>query len=269
MTKKDSKARLMRWVLLLQEFDLEIVDRKGCEDQVADHLSRLEEEGRPRDGLEINDSFPDEKFLFMSVNGMPWFADVANFLVTGIVPCELSSNEIKKLKRDSLDYYWDEPYLFKICTDGVIRRYVPEEEQLSIPEPCHSSPYGGHHVGARTASKVLSCGFYWPTLYKDASELEKRYDECQRAGGILKKDEMPLNTILEVDIFDVWGIDFMGSFISSCGNTYILVAVDYVSKWLKLWLYPIMRPGVQWLNQEEVVKNRKENESPPGVGDEK
>ncbi|XP_070022083.1 uncharacterized protein [Nicotiana sylvestris] len=113
MTKKDSKARLMRWVLLLQEFDLEIVDRKGSENQVADHLSRLEEEGKPRDGLKINDSFPDKQLLSVSVNSMPWFVDVANFLMIGIVPCELSSNQRKKLKRDSLDYYWDETYLFK------------------------------------------------------------------------------------------------------------------------------------------------------------
>ncbi|XP_070029432.1 uncharacterized protein [Nicotiana sylvestris] len=107
---------------------------------------------------------------------------------------------------------------------------VKEEEQLSILYACHSSPYGGYHGGARTASKVLSCGFYWPTLYKDASELVKKCDECQRAGGISKKDEMPLTTILVVDIFDLWGIDFMCSFVSSCGNTYILVVVDYVSK---------------------------------------
>ncbi|XP_070036339.1 uncharacterized protein [Nicotiana tomentosiformis] len=164
---------------------------------------------------------------------MPWFIDVANFLVTDIVPSELFSNQRRKLKHDSLDYYWDEPYLFKICNDGVIRRCVLEEEQLSILEACHSSPYGGHHGGARTATKVLSCGFYWPTLYKDASELVRRYDECQRAGGISKKNEMPLTTILEIDIFDVWGIDFMGPFVSSCGNTYILVAIDYISKWVK------------------------------------
>ncbi|XP_070025862.1 uncharacterized protein [Nicotiana sylvestris] len=175
MTKKDSKARMMCWVLLLQEFDLEIMDRKGSENQVADHLSRLEEEWRSHDGLEINDSFPDEQLLSMSMNGMPWFVDVSNFLVTGIIPCDLSSNQRKKLKRDSLDFYWDEPYLFKICTDGVIRRCAPEEEQFSILEACHSSPYGGHHGGARTASQVLSCGFYWPTLYKDASELVKSH----------------------------------------------------------------------------------------------
>ncbi|XP_075088187.1 uncharacterized protein LOC142170230 [Nicotiana tabacum] len=106
MTKKDSKARLMRWTLLLQEFDLEMVDWKETESHVADHLSRLEEEGRPKYGLEINDAFPDEQLLSVSLNSMPWFVDVTNFLVTGIVPSELSFNQKKKLKRDNLDYYW-------------------------------------------------------------------------------------------------------------------------------------------------------------------
>ncbi|XP_070034383.1 uncharacterized mitochondrial protein AtMg00750-like [Nicotiana tomentosiformis] len=101
-----------------------------------------------------------------------------------------------------------------------------EEEQMGILEAFHSPPYGG----ARTSAKVLSCGSYCPTLYKDASELVKRCDECQRAGVISNNNKMPLTTILEIDIFDVWGIDFMGLFVSSCGNTYILVAVDYVSK---------------------------------------
>ncbi|XP_070007844.1 uncharacterized protein [Nicotiana sylvestris] len=143
---------------------------------------------------------------------MPWFADVANYLVSKIVPNEFSSNQIKKLKRDCLDYYWDEPYLFKIFNDGVIRRCAPEEEQLGILEACHSSPYGDHHGWAKTATK---------------------YDDCLRANGISKKNEMSLTTILEVDIFDVWGIDFMGPFVSSCEKTYIFVVVDYVSKWVE------------------------------------
>ncbi|XP_070010598.1 uncharacterized protein [Nicotiana sylvestris] len=160
---------------------------------------------------------------------VPWFADLA-YLVNGIIPVEFSLYQRKKLKRDCEDYYWDEPYLFRICTDGVTRRCVPKEEQGEILRACHSSPYGGQHGGARTTAKVLSCGFFCPNLYKDASDLVKRCDECQRAGGISKKNEIPLTTILEIDIFDVWGINFMGSFVSSCGNTYILVTVDYVSK---------------------------------------
>ncbi|XP_070010928.1 uncharacterized protein [Nicotiana sylvestris] len=160
----------------IQEFYLDIQDGNGSENQVADDLSRLEEEGRPHDGLEINDSFPDEQLLAISMTGMLWFADLANYLVSGIILNEFSSNQRKKLKRDCVDYYWDEPYLFRICTDGVIQKCVPKEEQVEILEACHSLPYGGHHGGARKATKVLSCRFYWSTFYKDASDLVKRCD---------------------------------------------------------------------------------------------
>ncbi|XP_070019581.1 uncharacterized protein [Nicotiana sylvestris] len=84
------------------------------------------------------------------------------------------------------------------------------------------------------ATKVLSCGFYWPTLYKDASNLVKRCDECRRTGGNSNNNVIPLTTILKIDIFDVCGIDSMGPFVSSCGNTYILVDVAYVSKWIEV-----------------------------------
>nr|XP_009759012.1 PREDICTED: uncharacterized protein LOC104211622 [Nicotiana sylvestris] len=112
MIKKDSEDRLMRWMLLLQEFDIDIQERKGSENQVSDQLSRLEEEGRPHDGLKINDSFPDEKLMAISMKEVSWFADLANFLVCGIIPDEFFSIQRKKLKRDCQDYYWDEPYLF-------------------------------------------------------------------------------------------------------------------------------------------------------------
>ncbi|XP_070029591.1 uncharacterized protein [Nicotiana sylvestris] len=163
MTKKD-KARLIRWVPFFQEFDIDIQDRKGSENQVADHLSRLEEEGKPHDGLEINDSFPAEPLLAILMNVVRWFADLENLLVSGIIPDEFFSNQRKKLKQDCQNYYWDEPYIFGICMDGVIRRCLPQKEKCEILGVCHSSPYDGHHGGARTAAKVLSCGFYWPTL---------------------------------------------------------------------------------------------------------
>ena len=67
-------------------------------------------------------------------------------------------------------------------------------------------------------------------MFKDTQEFVSRCDPCQRRGNITKRNEMPQNPILEVEVFDVWGIDFMGPFPSSYGNEYILVAVDYVSK---------------------------------------
>ena len=104
---------------------------------------------------------------------------------------------------------------------------------LSILEACHSSPVGGHHSFIWTSHKLLLCGYYWPTIHQYAHEFAKACDRCQRDGGISKRQELPLNPILVIELFDIWGIDFIGPFVSSHGMKYILVAVDYVSKWVE------------------------------------
>ncbi|XP_061337794.1 uncharacterized protein LOC133284742 [Gastrolobium bilobum] len=103
---------------------------------------------------------------------------------------------------------------------------------------CHASDYGGHFGGNRTTHKVLQSGYYWPTLFKDAKDFVERCEKCQKTGNISRRDEMPLNSIMEVELFDLWGIDFMGPFPSSYSNQYILVAVDYVSKWVEAVALP-------------------------------
>ncbi|XP_058732930.1 uncharacterized protein LOC131604512 [Vicia villosa] len=153
LTKPDSKQRLIRWVLLLQEFDLEIRDKKGSENVIG--------------------------------------------------------------------------------KDGILRRCVNEEEAQQILWHCHNSPSGGHFNGWRTATKVLQSSFFWPTIFKDAHHHAINCDKCQRVGGISKRDEMSHQTMIEVEVFDCWGIDFMGPFLPSFTNEYILVVVDYVSKWVE------------------------------------
>ena len=115
----------------------------------------------------------------------------------------------------------------------IIKRCVPEIEQGEIIDKCHASPYGGHFSRDRTTHKILQSSFYWPTLFKDCFEWVKYYDKCQRINNICRRNEMPLQGILVVQIFYVWGMDFMGPFPSSFGNLYILLAVDYVSKWVE------------------------------------
>ncbi|KAL4290245.1 hypothetical protein GQ457_14G018310 [Hibiscus cannabinus] len=258
LTKKDAKPRLIRWILLLQEFDIEIIDRKGTENQVADHLSRLENKNIADTAEEIQEVFPDEKLLsatsqpagindnFIAAiteliasaedpakKSTPWYADFVNYIVSGILPHQLNYQGRKRFRHNAKGYFWDEPYLFKQCADQIIRRCIPEEEQQMILEQCHSAPYGGHFGGNRTAAKVLQSGFYWPTLHRDAQLFCQQCDRCQRTVNISKRNEMPLQNILEVELFDVWGIDFMRPFLSSFGNLYILLAVDYVSKWVE------------------------------------
>ena len=108
----------------------------------------------------------------------------------------------------------------------MIQRCVHGKETAEILMACHNGPTGGHHGANFTAKKVFDSGFYWPMIYGDAHELVKSCDSCQRQGKISQKDEMPQNAIQVCEIFDVWGIDFMGPFPSSRGNKYILVAVD-------------------------------------------
>ncbi|GJR92204.1 reverse transcriptase domain-containing protein [Tanacetum coccineum] len=131
------------------------------------------------------------------------------------------SNEDKDLKLLKSKFNNDEP-----C------------EILEILGHCHSGPTGGHHGARITANKVYESGFYWPSVFKDANEYVRRCDACQRSRNISSRNEMPQNNIQVCEVFDVWGLDFMGPFSQSRGNKYILVAVDYVSKWVEAQALP-------------------------------
>nr|GEZ75168.1 hypothetical protein [Tanacetum cinerariifolium] len=168
----------------------------------------------------------------------PWFADFANYHAGNFIVKGMTSQQKNKFFKDVKHYFWDDPFLFKICTDQVIRRCVHGKEALDILEACHNGPTGGHHGANLTAKKIFDSSFFWPTIYKDAYEFIKNYDSCQRQGKISQRDEMPQNSIQVCEIFDVWGIDFMGPFPSLRGNKYILVAVDYLSKWVEAKALP-------------------------------
>ncbi|MBE2321340.1 hypothetical protein DVA67_035825, partial [Solirubrobacter sp. CPCC 204708] len=88
LTKQDAKQRLIRWILLLQEFNLTIKDKKGVENVVADHLSRISF-GDSADTLPILETFPDEQLFALS--NCPWYADLVNYLVTEQVPTHWSA----------------------------------------------------------------------------------------------------------------------------------------------------------------------------------
>ena len=148
---------------------------------------------------------------------VPWFADYVNYLAYKGLPPELSSQQKKKFLHDIKSYLWDDPLLFKKGADQVIRRCVLDEEIRNILQHCHSLAYRGHFSAQRTVAKVLQSSFFWPTLFKDAYAYVLSCDWCQRVGNIYRRHEWPLNNIMEVEIFDVWGINFMGPFPPSFG----------------------------------------------------
>ncbi|GJZ86330.1 reverse transcriptase domain-containing protein [Tanacetum coccineum] len=230
--KEDEKVRLLK-VLKSHKRAIawKISDIKGIDPQFYGS----------RDKEITRNIFPLETLGMVTFRGdssTPWFADIANYHAGNFIVKGMSSQQKKKFFKDVKHYFWDDPYLFRIGADQVIRRCVYGQEAVDILTACHNGPTGGHHGANYTAKKVFDSGFYWPTIYRDAHDLVTRCDACQRQGKISQKDEMPQNAIQVCEIFDVWGIDFMGPFPSSRGNKYILVAVDYLSKWVKAKALP-------------------------------
>nr|GEW57045.1 reverse transcriptase domain-containing protein [Tanacetum cinerariifolium] len=215
-------------------------------------LAVVEPSGRPSVRLEnpyeyvlnpkeTNGKFPLETLSMVTFRGdssAPWFADFANYHAGNFIVKGMTSEQKNKFFKDVKHYFWDDHFLFKICVDQVIQRCVYGKEALNILEACRNGPTEGHHGPNLTAKKVFDACFFWPTIYKDAHEFVKNCDSCERQGKISQRDEMPQNSIQVCEIFNVWGIDFMGPFPSSRGNKYILVAVDYLSKWVKAKALP-------------------------------
>jgi len=106
---------------------------------VADHLSKLANEEFTSRETEVVDEFPDEKLLV--IQERPWFADMANFKASGIIPETMDWQQRKKLLKDVNQYIWDDPYLFKIGANNLLRRCVTSKEARSILWHCHNSPY--------------------------------------------------------------------------------------------------------------------------------
>ncbi|GJW78804.1 reverse transcriptase domain-containing protein [Tanacetum coccineum] len=152
---------------------------------------------------EITDEFPDEHLMILKAelnSDKPWYADYVNYIVG------------------------------KICVAG--------NGIHKILAHCHSGPTRGHHSASITRRKVYESGFCWSSIFKDAKDYVMRCDACQRSGNISSRSEMPQNNIQVCDVFDIWGLDFMGPFPNLKGNKYILVAVDYVSKWVEAQALP-------------------------------
>nr|GFC08033.1 reverse transcriptase domain-containing protein [Tanacetum cinerariifolium] len=161
--KKDAKARLLRWNLLLQEFDFKVIDTCGAENYAADHLSHLK---NPYENIfdpkEINEIFPLETLNKVAHKdpSTPWFADLANYHAGNFIIKGMTSQQKQKFFKDARHYFWDDPYLFRTCADQIIRRCMAGKEAIDILNACHSGPTGGHYGANYTAKKVFDSGFY-------------------------------------------------------------------------------------------------------------
>jgi hypothetical protein len=128
LAKKDAKPRLIRWILLLQEFDVKICDKKRVENVVVDHLSRMN--CGQDDEVPIEDKMRGDH-LYRILDKDTWMIDIIRAIQK--MPLDhLDKNTQRRIVSEIQKYFWDSPYLFKLCNDGVMRRCVPREERLEI-----------------------------------------------------------------------------------------------------------------------------------------
>nr|GEW98760.1 reverse transcriptase domain-containing protein [Tanacetum cinerariifolium] len=166
------------------------------ENLAADHLSRLENPYKDvSENKDINENFPLETLGVISSESTPWFADYANFHAGIFIVKGMSSQQKKKIFKDVKYYFRDDPYLFRICADQIIRSCVHGKKAFNILKACHEGPTGDHHGANLTAKKVFDAGFFWLTIYRDAHTMIKSCDTCQKQGKISQQDEMPQNVI--------------------------------------------------------------------------
>nr|GEU57750.1 reverse transcriptase domain-containing protein [Tanacetum cinerariifolium] len=207
-SKQDAKPRLIGGFCSSRNLLSKLKIKRDTENLAAGHLSRLENpELDELDEDDIRDSFPDEHLMVINIKEAdtdPWYADYANFLVSKIVPQHLTYHLRNKFLSDVKKYIWDDPYRFKSCHDGILRRYIFCKELHEILEHCYTGPTGGHYGADITAMKIFESKFYWPTIFKDFARESTSW----------------------------------GPFPSSSNNKYILVAVDYVSKWVEAEALP-------------------------------
>jgi len=150
MNKLDVNARTIIWFLLLQQFDLTIVDKLGKENVVVDFQCRMNmpagEEGM------VDDQLLDEHFFAISVFS-PWFSDIENYLVSSQFPPNFPSKEKSMIVRKSTPFTWIRGNLFKFGPYQILRRCVREEEVFEILLTYHDGPCGGHFLAKRTTFK--------------------------------------------------------------------------------------------------------------------
>nr|GEV01747.1 reverse transcriptase domain-containing protein [Tanacetum cinerariifolium] len=152
---------------------------------------------------DINENFLLETLGSLSSVSTSWFADIANLHAGNFIKKGLTSQQKKKFFKDVKHYFWDDPYLFRIYADQIIRHCLHGQKSIDILKACHEGPTGGHHGANLTAKKIFDAGFFWPSIYRDAHDMIKSCDTCQRQRKFSQRDEMPQNAIQVCEIFDV------------------------------------------------------------------
>ena len=222
-------GKYSKWIAILQEFDLEFVNSKSKKSLVfTELLCNLPSSSNNETSEE---TIMDES-LFLISSSNPWYGDVIIYLQTQKYRPNTSRSEQKRIRYQSKDYMIVGDMLYRHGVDTILRRCLTHEEVEKVLNDCHSSACGGHQSGYATAQNFLRVGYFWPTMFKDCITVVRSCHACQIFDSKTRKPPAPLQPIVAVGPSAKWGIDFMTcNPTSTGGHGYIIVAIDYFTKW--------------------------------------
>jgi hypothetical protein len=228
VNKPNPSGRLARWLLLMEEFDIDIVHRPGRRHGNVDGLTRAYE---GVGDVSEDDDFPDAAIMSINAEEAPEeYREIIQYLDGMRFPDGATKAVRTRIAHKSRNYSMIGNQLYFQGRDGVLRRTIGKRDTSRLLYEFHDGFCGGHFAGRITAEKILQAGYYWPTLFKDAHDYCKSCDVCQ-AYAQRSTVSGPLHPIPPLGPFEKWGIDLMGPLpMTRRGHRFIVVATDYLTK---------------------------------------
>ncbi|XP_039057119.1 uncharacterized protein LOC120200313 [Hibiscus syriacus] len=191
-------------------------------------------------------------------DGFPWYYDILQYVKYRTYPTEATENDKRTLRRLTMGYVLDGDVLYKKGKDQILLRCVDKVEANKILEEVHEGICGTHANGFTMAKQIMRFGYYWSTMEGDCISFARKCHKCQIHGDKIHVPPSQLHVMTAPWPFSMWGIDVIGAISpkASNGHRFILVAIDYFTKWVEAVSYASITKGVvcRFLRKEIICR---------------
>jgi hypothetical protein len=232
LTRQLLGGKYSKWIFILQEFDLEF-DRATSKKSLVFAKLICDFPHSATETVAV-DSLLDESLFLISTDDL-WYGDIIIYLQTQTFRPTLSSTEGRRVRYQARQYIILSDTLYRRGIDSIFQCCLTFDEAEKALNDCHFGACGGHMSRYATAQKILCTGYFWPSLFNDCITAIQKCHACQTYNPKIRSHPAPLHPVVSVGPFAKWGIDFMTCHPHSVGgHGYIIVAIDYFTKWAEV-----------------------------------